>query len=338
LNRTPASFRRRLLSWYANAKRDLPWRASRDPWRILVSEVMLQQTRVSAVLPYYERFIARFPSAHAFSQADDAEVLQYWAGLGYYSRGRNLHAAAKRIVENGGFPTRYEEILALPGVGEYTAAAVSSIAFDLPHAVMDGNVARVLARITAEAGDIRSGVVRGRLRDRAEMLLDRSHPGDFNQALMELGATVCLPRQPRCGMCPVAAHCLAKAEGRQHELPFISPKPAFTTTEITLLIVMRHGGILLRRRAEASARLAGFWELPEAAILPGAKIVQEIGVFRHTIVSTKYLCRVAAADLGGSRPPNGFVFVPSGELDAAPLTTTARKALARYRRSRSGAV
>jgi len=299
---------------------------------------MLQQTRVSAVIPYYERFLSRFPDAQAFSTADDREVLQYWAGLGYYSRARSLHAAAKHVVERGAFPSTYEHIRELPGVGDYTAAAVASIAFDLPHAALDGNVARVLARISAEPGDIRSTVVRRRLLATAGALLDRRRPGEYNQALMELGATVCLPREPRCELCPVAMHCQARAAGRQRELPVIARKTAFTSTEITLLVVTRENGILLRRRAEEAARLAGFWELPEAAVLPAAKILKEIAVFRHTIVSTKYLCRVAAADLGRRRPPNGFVFLTSWELDAAPLTTTARKALACYRRSQSAEI
>jgi A/G-specific adenine glycosylase len=329
-----AAFRHRLLVWYATAKRDLPWRGTRDPWRILVSEVMLQQTRVSTVLPYYERFLTRFPDVQSLAAADESEVLRYWAGLGYYSRGRNLQAAAKRIVELGSFPWTYEKIRTLPGAGDYTTAAVSSIAFDLPHAVLDGNVARVLARISAEPGDIRSGVVRSRLQELAGELLDRARPGDFNQALMELGATVCLPKEPRCPECPVAALCQARAGGRERELPILSPKQPFTSVHITLLIVERGDNLLLRRRGDDVRRLAGFWELPEMEALPRAKILQEIGMFRHTIVSTKYLCRVAAAGLGRTRPPNGFVFLPPGELHGLPLSTTARKALACYRKSR----
>lgn len=330
---SPAPFRRRLLTWYAQAQRDLPWRSSHDPWRILVSEVMLQQTRVSAVLPYYERFITRFPDARALSDADEHELLRYWAGLGYYSRARNLQAAAKQITERGAFPSAWTEIRELPGVGEYTASAVASIAFNLPHAVLDGNVARVLARMGGEEGDIRSGAVRKRLRDIAEKLLDRRRPGDFNQALMELGATICLPKQPRCGECPVRRFCTAAAAGRQHELPVITKKQPFSNMDITLLIVRRGHAVLLWRRAQHSRRLAGFWELPQPDALPGVKIVKEIGQFRHTIVSTKYLCRVAAADIGRGHPPEGFVFLPDAEMDAVALSTTARKALACYRRS-----
>src|SRR5581483_416800 len=209
---------------------------------------MLQQTHVAAVLPFYRRFLERFPTVHALAAAPESDVLQYWAGLGYYSRARNLHAAAKRIAERGAFPSTHDEIRELPGVGDYTAAAIASIAFNLPHAVLDGNVARVLARLTADPGDIRSTPVRAQLRAVADGLLDREHPGDFNQALMELGATVCLPGEPKCDRCPVARLCDARAAGRQNELPILTPKIRFSVTDITLLIIRSVAGLLLSRR------------------------------------------------------------------------------------------
>jgi A/G-specific adenine glycosylase len=325
-----AVFRRHLLAWYAAAQRSLPWRASRDPYRIWISEVMLQQTRVAAVLPYYERFVARFPTVSDLAAADITEVLLYWAGLGYYSRARNLHAAARLIAERGSFPSTYEEIRALPGVGDYTAAAVASIAFQLPYAVLDGNVARVLARISAEPGNVRAGPIRERLLAFAGELLDRRDPGGFNQALMELGATICVPKTPQCSSCPVLLQCAARAQGLEKELPILASKPASTSTAVRLLIIARSDEVLLRPAPEDSVRLAGLWHLPDTALLPDAKILQEIARFRHTIVRTKYECRVAVADLDGGLAPSGFVWVPMDNLNGLPLSTTARKALAFY--------
>jgi A/G-specific adenine glycosylase len=192
------SIRAKLAAWYDGARRDLPWRRTRDPYAIWVSEIMLQQTRVAAVIPYYERFLQRFPSPDALAQAPEEELLAMWSGLGYYSRARNLQKAARQITEAGDFPRAYTAIRELAGVGEYTAAAIASIAFDLPHAVVDGNVRRVLARLMNDGNlDVQQA---------AERLLDRRDPARWNQAVMELGATICLPREPRCGECPIARH------------------------------------------------------------------------------------------------------------------------------------
>src|SRR6202049_1584982 len=191
-----SAMRSRLLLWYQKSKRDLPWRRTRDPYRIWVSEIMLQQTRVAAVIPYYEQFLARFPDVAALASAPEQELLAAWAGLGYYSRARNLQRAAKKILELGTFPGDYLSLRDLAGVGEYTAAAIASMAFGLPHAALDGNVIRVLSRLTAEQGNIGSGAVRKRLREAADALLDPKRPGEFNQALMELGAMVCLANKP----------------------------------------------------------------------------------------------------------------------------------------------
>ena len=196
---------RLLLAWYARGHRDLPWRDTRDPYRIWVSEIMLQQTRAQAVIPYYHRFLERFPSVEALAAAAEDEVLALWSGLGYYSRARNLRLAARQIVDSGGFPRSYEGIRGLPGIGDYTAAAVASIAFDLPYAVLDGNVLRVVARVANDAADISAARTRERFRAMAQGWLDAAiEPGHFNQALMELGATVCLPRKPLCLVCPLA--------------------------------------------------------------------------------------------------------------------------------------
>jgi A/G-specific adenine glycosylase len=318
--------RRRLLTWYARHKRDLPWRRSSDPYQIWISEVMLQQTRVSAVLPYYERFLQRFPHAQALADAGEQDLLAAWAGLGYYSRARNLQKAAKKIVELGAFPRDFAALLELPGVGEYTAAAVASIAFGLPHAVLDGNVARVLSRITAEPGDIQSDAVRKRLRHRADELLDRKQPGEFNQALMELGATVCKPQQPSCERCPLRQDCAAKRQGREWELPVRGARPIATLREKKLLLIEKADKILLWQRPAHSSRLAAFWELPENDQLPRAKVIDRAGSFRHTIVHTTYLVEVCRAKVRSS--PGGFRWLAKSELGNLPVSTTAKKALA----------
>ncbi|MFZ0334425.1 MAG: A/G-specific adenine glycosylase, partial [Candidatus Acidiferrales bacterium] len=206
-----APFRRSLLAWYRANRRDLPWRRGRDPYRIWLAEIMLQQTRIAAVLPYYERFLARFPTVRTLARARESEVLKYWAGLGYYSRARNLHRSAKQIVakHNAQFPPNVDRALALPGIGRYTAAAILSIAFDVPLAALDGNVARVLARLFAIRGDLRAPKTWKRLASTAQQLLPTQSPGDWNEALMELGETVCTPRSPQCARCPISRQCKA---------------------------------------------------------------------------------------------------------------------------------
>jgi A/G-specific adenine glycosylase len=223
-----ADFRQRLLNWFHRHKRDMPWRRSRDPYRVWVAEVMLQQTRIAAVMPYYRKFLRRFPTVRALARAQEAEVLQYWSGLGYYSRARNLHRAAREIVvvHSGKFPNEYEAALALPGIGRYTAAAVLSIAYDSPLAVLDGNVARVLARLGALRGDLREPNRWKALDSAAQSLLAKSAAGDWNQALMELGETICTPRSPRCETCPVAAFCAARTRGLVEKIPEPRKKPA----------------------------------------------------------------------------------------------------------------
>lgn len=216
-----ASFRRQLLGWFRQFQRDLPWRPARDPYRVWVSEIMLQQTRVTAVIPYYERFLERFPNLHTLAGASDDEVLRQWSGLGYYSRARNLHKAAEKIVvQHGGeFPSRLEEVLELPGIGNYTAAAILSIAFKEKHAVLDGNVARVLARVGAVRGDLRGSQQWQQLQKFADTYLDTKAPGDWNQAMMELGATLCTPKSPQCLLCPVAQFCAGRELGIAERLP-----------------------------------------------------------------------------------------------------------------------
>jgi A/G-specific adenine glycosylase len=219
--RALGSFQYRLLGWFGKHRRDLPWRLSRDPYRVWLAETMLQQTRIAAVLRYYDRFLGQFPRVELLARARERNVLKLWSGLGYYSRARNLHRAAKQIVQQhkGRFPRDLESALELPGIGPYTAAAVLSIAYDVPLAVLDGNVVRVLARISAIRGDLRAPVARRRIAEAAETLLVERSPGDWNQALMELGETICTPQNPHCDVCPVARFCGARRQKLTGEIP-----------------------------------------------------------------------------------------------------------------------
>src|ERR1700730_3062195 len=214
-------FRAELLGWFATCQRNLPWRRDSDPYRIWISEIMLQQTRVVAVIPYFEKFCARFPDVRSLAEAEEAEGLRMWSGLGYYSRARNLQAAAQQIVrEHGGtFPATEEHIRALRGIGKYTSNAILSIAFGEKHAVVEGNVARVVARLEAIRGDLRGGLRWESLQRTADRLLSPEAPGNWNQAMMELGATICTPRSPQCLLCPVAKFCRARKLGIQELIP-----------------------------------------------------------------------------------------------------------------------
>ena len=233
-SRDLAEIRKRLLSWFRKYRRAMPWRLNKDPYRIWVSEIMLQQTRVAAVIPYYERFLERFPDIRALAEAPEEEVLRLWSGLGYYSRARNLQRAAQQIVSTHGgeFPRTASEALALPGIGSYTAAAILSIAFGASHAVLDGNVARVLARLDAIRGDLRENGRWRSLQESADAMLDPKSPSDWNEAMMELGAMICTPRSPQCLLCPVAGFCRARQLSLTDVIPEKRKKRA--TVEITL--------------------------------------------------------------------------------------------------------
>ncbi len=314
-----------LAAWYRRGHRDLPWRRTTDPYRIWVSEIMLQQTRAQAVIPYYERFLEQYPSARELAGAAEEEVLAAWSGLGYYSRARLMLRAARQIYGAGEFPQEYEAIRALPGVGDYTAAAIASIAFGLPHAVLDGNVLRVVARLENDAGDIASGRTRERFRSIAQQWLDPLQPGAFNQALMELGATVCLARDPLCLVCPLAEVCRARAEGTAAQLPVKLRCVEPVRVAGVLLLVRRRGRVLLRRREPEARRMAGFWELPSPEQLPGARVQETIGTIRHTITHHRYTFEVVCASAAPRDPAFGWFTAP--RLAEIPLSTTARKAL-----------
>jgi A/G-specific adenine glycosylase len=260
-------FQARLLAWFGAHGRDLPWRRSHDPYRIWVAEVMLQQTRIAAVLPYYRRFLRRFPRVHSLARAREQEVLKLWSGLGYYSRARNLHRAAREIVarHGGKFPRELDAALQLPGIGRYTAAAVLSIAYDAPLGVLDGNVARVLARLGAIRGELRAPRRWKSLESAAQELLAVWAPGDWNQALMELGETICTPQSPRCEVCPVSRWCRAYARGMVREIPAPRGKRAAIRVKIAAAILVDpRGRTILVRDPGAHDRVlfSRMWQFP----------------------------------------------------------------------------
>lgn len=265
-----AAFRAALIKWYRRTRRPLPWRDGVDPYHIWVSEVMLQQTQVTTVLPYYQRFLEHFPTLEALAAAPQQVVLKCWEGLGYYARARNFHKAAQIVVEQlkGRIPDQYADFRKLPGVGDYIAAAVQSIAFDRPCAVVDGNVKRVLARLLELEAPVNDAAALKIYQQTAGRLLDAGLPGDYNQAIMELGALVCRPQQPQCKACPVRHHCGAFSSGRQQELPRRTPRKEIPRHHLAVGVVRREERILITRRPE-NGLLGGLWEFPGGKIHPG---------------------------------------------------------------------
>jgi A/G-specific adenine glycosylase len=311
-------FRRSLLAWYDRHRRDLPWRASRDPYCVWLSEIMLQQTRVAAVIEHYRNFLRRFPTVQKLAAAREASVLAAWSGLGYYRRARMMHAAAKVIVrEHGGkFPASEEGLRALPGIGRYTAAAIASIAFDEPVAVVDGNVERVLQR---QSGKRLAGE---ELWTWANRLLEAKRPGDFNQAMMELGAVACTPRAPLCLACPLVEMCATRGE-----LAPTGKAARQKKREIHYALNYRNrdirdGEVLLVQRAGDASLMPGMWELPELASTNGEH--RQAFTMRHTITVTDYTVRVWR----GSASSREFgKWIPVERLGKVALTGLARKIL-----------
>jgi A/G-specific adenine glycosylase len=308
-------FRRLLLAWYEKSQRKLPWRGATDPYFILVSEIMLQQTRVAVVEERYRKFIAQFPSAERLARAKEATVLAAWSGLGYYRRARALHAAAKEIVRRGSFPETAPELMELPGVGRYTAAAVASIAFGEPVAVVDGNVKRVIDRMVKDKAADAGPVEEKQYWEIAGQFLDQQSPGDFNQAMMELGALVCLPAQPLCHACPVAGLCGARGPTEK------AGRPARRKAEVHYALARRNGSVLLRQRNQQSSLMPGMWELPEIeeASKPGKLPLLKL---RHAITTTDYIVFVHAGTTK-KRPTDRWVPLPSAFR--LPLTGLTRK-------------
>jgi len=339
-----AALRQALLAWYERSRRDLPWRRSDDPYRIWVSEVMLQQTTVRTATPYYGAFLERFPTLSVLAQAPEEDVLAAWSGLGYYHRARNLQRGARHLAEHhaGAFPRTLEAALAVPGIGLYTASAVLSIAFGQPLPVVDGNVRRVLARLLALSGpEYRKD---GPYYNRAEELLDRERPGEWNQALMELGATVCLPRKPACDACPLRRHCRAHARGLVEQLPEGRARRAPVEVTVAAALVERDGRVLLVRRPEG--RLLGrLWEVPQTSLesrgLPdlAAEILERHGLrvapaalavrARHAITFRRITLEGYRARLvgGDTADPERFRWATPAEADALAVSSATRKLL-----------
>lgn len=344
------AYRDALLSWYAVAARDLPWRRDPEPYRVWVSEIMLQQTRVDTVLPYFERFLARFPTVEALAAAPGDEVLEAWSGLGYYRRARMLHAGAKEVVARfgGRFPEDAAAVRALPGVGRYTAGAILSIALGRRAPILDGNVTRVLARVFGIDGDVSKAATGRTLWALAEAAVSRGDPGAVNQAQMELGALVCLPRAPRCADCPCRSVCAARRDDRVAELPRLSPKRDVVRVARAVLVVRRDGRILLRRRREGEVS-AGLWDFPgsftgedadstvehAAALLPFAvRVGERLGTVRHAVTYRRVRADVFSAEPegaadGASRGTDGaeLAWAVADGADALALSSPARRTL-----------
>jgi len=329
--------RRTLLRWYDHERRDLPWRATRDPYAIWIAETMLQQTQVKTVLPYYRRFLAAFPSIAALDRARREKVLALWSGLGYYRRATNLKEAARAIVRRHGgeLPRDVRALRALPGIGEYTAGAVMSIAFDARCPAFDGNARRVLSRMYGTRDE-------SALRALAARLVPAARPGDFNQALMDLGATVCLTRAPRCTVCPLASACVAKTSGLREAKR--GSNPAARRIDWPLAFIERDGRILLRRRSD-SGLLAGLWEIPGGERRPretprgsllreldglDARIAAAVGVVRHSITDRNIRAPVYRCALAGAAPRSpAWRWFAIEAVNRLPLSSLSLKALRR---------
>ncbi|MFO7311177.1 MAG: A/G-specific adenine glycosylase [Bacillota bacterium] len=314
----------RLLAWFAGHRRDLPWRQNRDPYRVLVAEVMLQQTRVETVVAYYERFLSRFPTVQALAAAPETDVLKAWEGLGYYSRARHLHRAAREVAARygGSFPQDPNELAQLPGVGPYTAAAVAAIAFNQPAAAVDGNVLRVMARALGIAEDVTRPAVRRRIAAIVQAMIPAGRASEFAEALMELGALVCTPRSPNCSACPWQQGCAAHASGQAEALPVrrakSRPRPVFGA----VALIDREGRVLVVRRPDGGL-LAGMWEFPwaEAAGLDEAgpalaqsvasrlglavRVERELEPVRHVFSHLEWRLRVYLCRLVGEPGAHG---------------------------------
>lgn len=279
-NKDARAIGRALLGWYQKHRRELPWRSSKDPYAVWVSEMMLQQTQVSTVIPYFRSWMERFPTVTALANAEESDVLHAWQGLGYYSRARNLRRAAQQMlrVHDGRVPELVSELLALPGIGPYSAGAIASIAYGHAEPLVDGNVIRVLTRLFALRGDPNKAPLKAEIWARARALVPKNAAGDFNQALMELGATVCTPRNPRCDACPVATHCRALAHDLVEVLPELPARAKATPVHVVAAIASRGKRVLVTKLRPDAPRWAGMWLFPAAEV--GSKETPEAAVAR----------------------------------------------------------
>lgn len=337
VDRETKAVRQNLLAYYQTHKRDLPWRRRQDAYGIWLSEIMLQQTQVDTVVPRYLAFLAQFPTLEVLAAADVETVCEAWAGLGYYRRARNLHRAAQVVVAEhaGQMPASLPALLALPGIGRYTAGAIASIAHKLPAPIVDGNVARVFARLYTMAEPAASTSGKQQLWAYASELVQGEHPGELNQALMELGATVCTPRAPRCEVCPIRKQCKALAEGRVAELPAPVVRKAPKAMAIAFAYVAHKQGVWLVRRPVSAGLWAGLWELPSAdgvgaksklAEALGGSLGPPLGAVEHMLTHRRVTATIY-------RPRKLPAFVASANMRLwkdpleAPLSTLARRAI-----------
>ncbi|HZJ53204.1 MAG TPA: A/G-specific adenine glycosylase [Myxococcaceae bacterium] len=342
-----AELRGALLRWYDAQGRDLPWRRTRDPYAIWVSEVMLQQTQVSVVLPYWTAFLARFPEVAALARASLDEVLSAWRGLGYYARARNLHRAARAVVERHGgrLPDDLEALRALPGFGRYTVGAVASIAFGRAVPLVDGNVARVLARWFGIEGPAGDAARERQLWALAETLVAGERPGDWNQGLMELGATVCRPEQPTCLLCPVRARCVALASGTVADIPAPKAPPRRRALHLAVVAARREDAVLLVRR-EGTGLFGGLWELPGVECAPGGEVEalrarwpevgsapRALGRVERTLTHRVLILEVFAVD--DLEPPDGARWVTAAEASTLGISAAMQAVLRQVFEDRS---
>jgi len=343
---TVAAIRRNLLRWYDRHRRDLPWRSEQpEPYHVLVSEAMLQQTQVATVVAYFQRFIDAFPTVARLAAADEQQVLRHWQGLGYYRRARNLHAAARAIVaERGGnVPDNVDALLTLPGVGRYTAGAIASIAFSRAEPLVDGNVMRVLARRFGIDAPVDQPATQNQLWALAERRVPDDRPGDFNQALMELGALVCTPKQPQCMRCPLASRCAARVRGDAEALPRKSGRPAVKAVTHHIVAVHRRGRYLFVQRP-ADGLWSNMWQMPTAEGLPGDKAgmlrsfiasygprvgrPQCLAEFNHQTTHRAIAFHLHATDVTGGRlKPRAGLWRSLHDIDDLPLPNPQRKAV-----------
>lgn len=346
---TDHDFRAELLRWYDKHKRAMPWRGSKDPYHIWLSEIMLQQTRVEQATPYFNRFIERFPTVHDLAEADQQDVLSVWEGLGYYSRARHLHHASKTVVNDfkGNVPNTWDEITKLKGIGPYTAAAVLSIAFQKPHAVVDGNVIRVLSRYFGIGDDVRRTATKNRIQELADGLLDQNRPGDFNQGVMELGATICTPSNPDCQACPIAAGCTARKQVMMAEIPYKSPAKKVPHHNIGVGILINGKNEVLIALRPNDAMLGGLWEFPGGKKKEGepiketvvrelkeelgveAKIIEPFMKLKHAYSHFKitlhaFICRIVDGD-PQPKTSQQICWISIDELDQVPFPKANRR-------------
>jgi len=356
-------FRRRLKSWYVKRARTLPWRETGDAYPIWISEIMLQQTTVTAVVPHFERFLARFPTIHALAAAEQDEVLRHWEGLGYYSRARNIHKTARLLVSgsDGQFPQTVDELVSLPGIGRYTAGAILSFAFEIPAPIVEANTLRLFSRLLGYENDPRSSRGQKTLWAFAEHLLPRKNPGQYNQSLMELGALVCTPNEPDCGNCPVSTHCVAFTQDSQQEIPR-RPAPKIMTQLVEVAVAARFRDRFFLRQNPVGQRWAGLWDfirfpldqhaslVPEAGFTPGEPLHRQfiahventvaaesnlqiridrfLAEQKHTVTRYQIRLQCLFASVDENCKPietETQQWVAPSDFDAYPLSTTGRK-------------